>query len=647
MRFLKISNDMKKIILCAMPLLIAANSLNATTIGYCKSSTSRTNTFRVGSTTTQGQAIRLTKAKLQALKGKTINYAEFAVGSKNCTGNTLKVFLSTSPDGEPIAEGTVTVSKALDNCRWTLDKPYTITGEEESLYIGYTAEIATTYKMLLSDGSYDIKGYNYAYEDGQWVDTYGLNRGSAMIRANIDGDVSYTDVIMARNNFDGYFKAGDKCDIAARFVNAGTTAVNSFDAVIKVGDNTTTQHFDGLDIEPKEAYSLALGSIDSSREGEQNIDVSIANVNGGDESDTSDNGAGAQIFFYPNNMERSILLEGFTGQDCSNCPSGHLTINNAIANCGEDIVEVSHHAGYYPDRLTMAEDDAYRFYYSNPTSTFAPAVMVNRSADNSVSLSPVVNTVYSDILQLISHAAASKPYVSLNLESQLDSDSRELKVKVQILPHTTLPTDNVLFNVFLVQDSIVAYQANGGTNYVHNRVFRGTLTDNSWGIATDELTPGRALTWEKTITIPEQIHSSYWTDDLIEDGKYSGKYNVDQCDIEAVLKNMTLVAYVAEYDTSDNTKNVVYNCCETRLGQNYRQRAFDIEAGIDDKVAQGNDVDIAVKDGHIDINGTHCSANVYTADGRKVDAAANLQKGVYIVKVANGGTITSKKVLVK
>ena len=194
---------MRKIFLSLSAFLLLAGNVNATSIGYSNSNIIRTNYFRVGDTEKQGQAIRISKAKLQALKGKTIDFAEFVVGSANTYDKKLHVFLTTSLDATPIAEGSINIGRAFHKCKWTLDKPYTITGEEENLYIGYTAEIPTTYKLLFSDGSYDINGYNFAYKDGEWVDTYGMNKGSALISFNVNGEVNYTDVIMGRTSFTG------------------------------------------------------------------------------------------------------------------------------------------------------------------------------------------------------------------------------------------------------------------------------------------------------------------------------------------------------------------------------------------------------------------------------------------------------------
>lgn len=637
---------MRKFILSvASVLLAAAGNANATNIGYSKEKITR-NTFRMGTATTQGQAIRLSKAKLQALKGKTIDFAQFAVGSKNTDDGTIKVFLSTSPDATPIAQGTIKIGKALQWVKWTLDTPYTITGDEENLYIGYTAEIADTYKMLLADGMYDISGYNFALQDGEWVDTYGSNKGSAYISVDVKENVSYADAIIGRTNFDGYFKAGNSYNFAARFINAGTVDISSFDAIVKIDDTKTTKHFSGIDIKPRENYSINLEGIDASKEGNQDISVEIANVNGDKDVDVSDNTINGSVYFYPHNMERSILVEGFTGQECSNCPSGHIAIGNAIAASDQSIVEVSHHAGYFPDMFTMLDDDAYRFYFSNPSSPYAPAVMANRTADNAISMSPVVNADTKYAAEIINHAAESKPYVSLNLQTELDKTSRLLKVKLQMKPHTSLPTDNVLFNVFLVQDSIYGYQSNGGSNYCHNRVFRGTLTGNSWGQTISDMQPGNISTWEKEITIPESIHSSYWTDDLLVNGMYSGKYSEEQTNIKAVLDNMSVVAYVAEYDTSDNTKNVVYNCCEAKLGESYKQSGFDTETGIED-VDSSRNADIHVVNGKINASGDNTRICVYTIDGQMVDADSKLGSGVYVVRVYEKGKVSTKKVLVK
>ena len=357
-------------------------------------------------------------------------------------------------------------------------------------------------------------------------------------------------------------------------------------------------------------------------------------------------------------MERSILVEGFTGQDCSNCPGGHLTMNSVIENSTENIVEVSHHAGYYPDMYTMKEDWAYLFYYPNPSSTFAPAVMVNRKADQDISSAPVIAIDNKNLKTLITKAAESKPYVSLNLDTKFDDAKRELKIKLQIKPHEQITADSVLFNVFLTQDNIQGPQSNGGSEYIHHHVFRGTLTGNSWGILLTDLTPGKVSTWEKTITIPESIHSSYWTDDMItytdkvvngetvKEAWYEGKYKVEQTNIKTVIDDMSVVAYVSEYDTRNNAKNVVYNCTEAKLGTTHTQAGFGPTTGVE-TIENNNVANVYVRNGKVMVDGKYDKLYVYSITGGMVDANSTLSKGAYIIKVVAGNKQMTKKILVR
>lgn len=634
---------MRNFVMGMAALFLLAGNANATDIGFTNGKYGKTSVFRLGNDKKQGQAIRLGKEKLQYLKGKTIKAAQFVVGSRNSTDNTMHTFIASSLSGTPIAETDFTISKAQTWLTWTLDTPYTITGDEEELYIGYTTEINTSYKMYCSDFSNDMTGCNFAIKDGEWVDTYGTNTGNANIRIQTDEVDDFCDVIMTKSSFDGYFKAGNSYSFSTIFHNFGTKAITSFDAVVRIGDKTETYSFKNVNIAANQNHTVDLTNIDTSNEGEQTVAISIENINGGaDDKDLGDNMISEELYVYPANMERNLLLEGFTGQECSQCPTGHHYINNAISNSSENIIEVMHHAGYRADMFTMAEDVDYTFFYPGGGNggTYAPAVMVNRTACTGVTEAPVTDVTSSKLTALINNATLSKPYASLALETELNSETRELDIKLSVKPHTQLPEGDNLLNVFLVQDSIKAFQTNGGTDYVHTKVFRGALTGNSWGLLSD-FPVGEATTWSKKITIPETIRASYWTDAVIE---ASGTYTAEMVTTEAVLNNMYIVAFVAHYDNIDNTKNVVYNCIEVKAGESYSQAGF--TSGIVN-TEQDNVGDIIVKDGHISVEGNGCKTEVYNLSGKRMDATSSLPKGLYIVKVNSGSRSMAKKVMVK
>lgn len=653
-----------KILSCIAMLLIAFLSSSATTISYSKDVYVRNKTFRIGTSAIQGQAIRIPKAKLQALRGKSIKSVDFVVGTKNTTNNIIHGFISTSIDSKPSIENDIVVTKPLIKTRWTLEQPYVVSGDETELFIGYIAE-AKGARPLVTDASIDIRGCNYVLKDSVWTDTYGMGKGSACIYLNVDDNVNFADLIVGRYDFGGYYKAGNNNVFTIDILNAGTQVVNEFDAIVNIDEITQTYHFNNLDIQPHDLYSLHLNDVDNNEEGSKQLHITIANVNSQNaDIDMGDNDVDASLFFYPHNMERSVLVENFTGQGCAGCPNGHKNILKAIDICeaktGDKIVEITHHSGYYVDIFTTKEDEDFRFFYPEPNHTFAPGVMANRITSSVNSKAPVMDAVYTDdIVQLIDSASAKHPMASLSLQSTFDKETRELKLKFQLKPHEPLPASSV-FNVVLLQDSISAYQNNGGEGYRHNRTFRQSLTGDSFGLSIQNHNPGEITTWETSLIIPNKIHSSLYTDDMlteISDGEgnkqqvylYTSpnstatiRVNADECDIEAIPDDMTIVAYVAEYDKEDNTKNQVFNSIETKVGSSHIHAAFDNTTNVKTirNVSIGN---IRIADGRLKVDGEYDKLYLYNSAGIMIDSRLPLNKGVYIVKVVKSGECLTKK----
>ena len=117
--------------------------------------------------------------------------------------------------------------------------PYTITGDEEELYIGYHETIGTSYKSLMSDFTADIKGYCYAYNNGTWTDIYGNGFGAACIRL-ITSDYQTKDLMAKAGTIDGYFKVGNNYDYSGQIINIGTETITSFDLTVKNNGTETT-----------------------------------------------------------------------------------------------------------------------------------------------------------------------------------------------------------------------------------------------------------------------------------------------------------------------------------------------------------------------------------------------------------------------
>lgn len=598
--------------LCAM--LAASSTASAQTqIGYTTGNMGRSTVFHYGTSAKQGLAIRLSHDKLQALKGQTIKGIYTAFGSANAVANKEAIlFIATNPDDEPVTEQSYTIGSANRWCTIDLDSPYTISGDEDELYIGYTL-LSSSDKIpeaLQSDFSNEQRACSFAWNGYGWEDLYGTGFGSANIRAILSGDVDFADVMLSDIDFaDNYYLAGAEYQHTTHIFNFGTTPITSLDVTVQVAGKAQTITYNGLNVAQYGTFEFNLPALSSSESASTSIEVSVK-ANGVDEADTNDNEFKSTAFFYPAFMERNILVEEFTGMTCSNCPAGQRTLQTAVEQSQLPCVEIMHHSGYSADFYSTDADWDYTIYYGS-ASTFAPAAMINRVVNPAVSQVPIINIGLANCLSSLQLAATRQPYVSLALESSYDEETRQVDITLNILDHNDLPGATLL-NAFLVQDNIIGYQANGGTDYVHNGVLRQVLTGNSWGmLLPDDFAPGNTQEWTKSFTLPDAIMSDFWTPSLLAQASYTE----DMVTLPTDPEHMRIVVYVANYDNKDINNNMVYNCIEVPLiNGSCRQAGMDAANALEQIGSEAPAT-------------SHC----FDLSGRRINNSDNLTTGFYIL----------------
>lgn len=633
---------MKKVpaILSFAVVAISALTSQAATLGYTDGTCDRENMFRVGTGVAQGLAIRIPHEKLVSLKGCSITSVSATFGSSHTSDGNVTVFIGTDP-ASGIIEETHPISRALRWNDFTLSKPYTITGEEPELYIGYQGDIPAEASLLMHDGNTVIPATCYALSGSQWVDVASLGFGSANIRFNLEGAPAMTDAIIKPIDTARYYKADTPYSFAGQIYNFGTEKITSFDLKVSIGDNPpVTKHYDGMEIAPASNFDFTLDPYTSSSQGLLPLSLEIANVNGDADFDSADNAFNGDICFYPALMERVALIEGFTGQECSNCPAGHMETHNWLENIPADsVILVMHHSGYKPDYFSMDADYDYTFFFGK-TSTYAPANMMNRTLFPAISTYPTWGPSTKTFQRAYDIVMATQPYVSLSLESTYDPATREVKINFTSLAHNDLPAPNNIFNIMLVQDGLTGSQSGGGSNYVHNDVFRGTLTGGSWG----KLLPKKATVtggeyhWEYTFTLPEEIFSDYWATTQMTDvirKRYTHA---------VVPENMKLVAYVGALGGDDLAGHTVYNAVQVKLGSSHEQGGI---SGIENVTAPDSGISIYVAGSRVVVEGEYDSLELYNLRGLSINPDSTLAPGFYIARVVKGRSITVKKLIVK
>lgn len=184
-------------------------------------------------------------------------------------------------------------------------------------------------------------------------------------------------------------------------------------------------------------------------------------------------------------LQRTVLLEEFTGQNCPNCPEGAKQAAKLQEMFGDKVVVVGIHAGAFAkgSEFETAAGQAYwEKFYANGNSIGYPAAIINRDGK--------VSTGYQSEWSSSVITAGMLPS-SYEMDMKVDFDEAAKSVKViSSLKKVLGVTNNQTKLVYLLTESkLINYQASGGSyvfDYEHNHVLRGAIGDkdetpNYWG----------------------------------------------------------------------------------------------------------------------------------------------------------------------
>lgn len=204
-------------------------------------------------------------------------------------------------------------------------------------------------------------------------------------------------------------------------------------------------------------------------------------------------------YVKPAAVNRAVLIEDFTGQNCVYCPNGTTIIEGLISQYGEEhIIAVGMHSGPLGfkgnSRYVGLKTDIADTYYNAWGITSQPTATINRS---------VVLSDYTKWSAAVAQELQKTAKLSLNISNAYDEASRQLTVTVDAYG-TDGNTDGKL-TVWLLEDGVKAYQKDeSGYNYdyTHNHVFRANVTKDAWG---DAISVKEGVSTEKTYTytLPE------------------------------------------------------------------------------------------------------------------------------------------------
>lgn len=595
---------MKKTLLTLLVLVMAmamqAQQVSGVAIGYCSGqaptrgvvSSAQKNVWR-------SAAIHVDRNLMATFADCHIDSIRAGLASK-LNVDSLVVWLRTSLDGENIAQGAI--SKTDLKKGWNLvalDTPYNIPAKlDDGLYIGFSfhqKSSSTGFAVVTSDHSEG--GFYLKEQDGEWEDmslkgvlsVEALAYGDKLPKVNLSLKEITVQPIYAISN--------GKLKVQATVKNLATMTISGFKFRCSVDGYDGTYDIAqecSLGYQDEQIYSFVVDNpnVGTPDNVARTINIQIADINEGEDENTSDNTLSAQFEVIAQDFTRNVLIEEFTTEKCPNCPRMASYIKTLLGN--EDYAErvnvITRHAGYYTDWLTATCDDDYLWFYNAGGSTYAPAVMFDRTVMDE-GTTPVYCPSSQDQFNTMVDYALEKPaYVSLKLSVTPDESNPYLlhvnvkgsRSKADI---TSLPAR---INVVALEDDITAQnQAGASGSYIHEHVNRGF--NSTWG---DEIE---------------------WNGD---DYDYSTDITIkNDCKVE----NMQVVAYISNYDSDDATNCQVANSARSE----YKDW---ITTGIEG----------------IKTSNTNTSATHYYDLSGKLLSGKPAGKGVYVMKQGN---ITKKIVL--
>lgn len=277
--------------------------------------------------------------------------------------------------------------------------------------------------------------------------------------------------------------------------NLGMQNLTTFNVTYNVngGSDVATYSVTGINVPFGGTYSFTHNvPLNEATPGNYNIAMTISYPNGVDDPTPADNTLSTSTIVYDAaaTVQRTSILEQFTGASCGYCPAGSDRIKNALN--GTNTIWAVHHAGFGSDDLSCNANSQYTFFYNAGGSTYAPAMMVDRYPGDAEEPGPVVNVYspYTGIADYVSQINAIPCFVTLDMSGlTYDANSRAFGGVINGHFSSDIYTPNTRLTLMVVEDSNIMAQMDYSTgaavsipDYMHMRAVRATLTD-VWGDA--------------------------------------------------------------------------------------------------------------------------------------------------------------------
>ncbi|MBR3028870.1 MAG: Omp28-related outer membrane protein [Bacteroidales bacterium] len=377
---------MRKLLLSLMACAVTLFSVNTSKaegqlfLGYCDgqiaTKTSGTITGQSGTNATIAEVIRIPASMLAPYQGLQIAAVHAGLPEASAYPESLTGWIAASISGERMTTGTLSAPVAGWNTI-TLDQPYTITGNEAELWIGF--EFVQPKKLNV------ISFAGETYADGCWVGKNGKYTnfgtrgfGSLPVEACIEGDnLPQHDLsILSATNAYSVAKLGDPIKMNMRISNRALTAAEN--PIIEVSLNgilAYTYEYPGtLNYRDKADLQLEIPTSVITEDCEVAVEANLKWADGSTDEFAEDNVRTFAMAFAKIPYARTMVVEEATGGWCGYCVRGLVGMAYMRENYPDTFLGIGVHNG---DEYVVSAYDHWMGYDTGIEGY--PSAVVNRA----------------------------------------------------------------------------------------------------------------------------------------------------------------------------------------------------------------------------------------------------------------------------
>jgi hypothetical protein len=388
--------------------------------------------------------------------------------------------------------------------------------------------------------------------NGEWNNGY-ASRGALAVEAVIEGEqlphrsVALTSAALSMNRY----PVGHTITCTGTLENPVIDTLRTVVMAYTFDDDTTVAGYDTVSVEVPFLGATTFRSVLSTSglsAGVHTVHL-VPTLPAEAPADRPTSGAADLTFNLAEGLfARNALIEEFTSEYCSNCPSGAERIHAALSSSdlADQVVMLCHHAAYGYDWLSNDTARAYEQLFT-PYRTFAPAMTLDRTYIDGISEALELesgDTVYATVSGVEDAATIRRNFETHIAEMSLVGVSLTAHCADGLIHIEVTGERNSAFvnecatprlTVIIKEDGIAAIQQFGATGaYTHNNVTRAAVTD-------------------------------VWGDRIAWDGDRFTMQYTTAADPDWDATQLSAVAFVSNYNPDDRLDCVVYNAAETPI----------------------------------------------------------------------------------